>query len=626
MLSVTLYIHDGQTEYVYDDARLLASSIVSEERVDGAQVQLSNLEMLVGPDDNQDRADIAAVQDLRTLNDGYYNLRATPPYWRAKVEGPSGDVLLDGVVPYNELEWDDAKKSWKVRVINQANHEFWAELEQWNLLELQEEQSKRSDDPAQVTEQLKVWEEGDEQTPYEKTDVTVKQLTPLLKNLLGRLDIDYTVPAQVSYQSSDLWAYMGRWRMDRFVRQVARLAGWRVRPSFRAWPSGALEVEFVQSGWPGRSPGFRTIDSEQVAPYRSWKEYGDNFSISLQNETCQPSSNPIEYAQKGSDLNGDIPTFAPPLPYQIDAPLIWEADAATYGAEFVVSDPAPVLDPRSMQTEEESLRWRNAEIDIVGNTTGVNEWHYGRPLIQRKPSVLGTRTQAFDVEAEQDAFAYLFELYEDGSGDVWAKHHSAFTDEFGDAWAAGGQWERYGQHYGPRQYLNGEWQGLSGIRVGDPLKGVSMINEDWIVTERRRKVDTDVDVLTLSRPTTDYSRAATPPPLASQLSTQPWKVLGLQAEVQVIDTNGNGDEDWLLAHWERTPTQRAADWKYQVEVVDQSSSTTLFSGTTFETALAFQLASSGNSGGTYDLSVQVRAEDFDGDQGSLAFYNFQTTI
>lgn len=593
-----LTIQDGGgTTHTYGDDRLLLETPVSQVESDDLDVRLGNIDIQLGPAAGTQKAEIAGVTDYTAL--------PSETTWRAQLTNPSaGEIILDGAVLTKDLQWLDKKGTWRVRIINQAPKDFWDLCSRWAIPSLiwARPISRFASPDTKTIPILRRPAPSLENPvePYFEEDQIVSELRQAVKFHLGRFqndpygdqEIDVQLPPGLPTGLDRIWHYRGRWKLDRLVDETMKLLGWRLQVTYQAFPSLNLKARFARTDWPtGTQPA---IDSGQLSGgYRGEREEPGNFSVQLGNDPAEPSPDPNDfYKDLGSKANSTAPLveLAAPPAWAISAPRIWRADRPTT-ATSILSGDVPVSDPRTMNTDAETIRFEIAPMEIEGKESGA--W-YGKPLLpaETKPKFYGQKTSRFPQEGPQDRQAYVFSLTQTGNGPraLWGEDASSPTDL---GHYAGGEWSNHAQRHAAANVANGEFRTSADFLVGIATDGVEFEGTPWLVSEERHDLSRDSKELTLKAPATSQASPGRPAP---SIAIE-WSVVKVFATFEVFD-RGQGKEDWVFAHWERTPTRYAIELQYDVTLEDDTG-TVVRSGQQLPTALTYQVKTAGNGGGSY---------------------------
>lgn len=594
---LTLTIRDDQsgTDYVYGGDRLLTGVESQNKRVNELDIEVEDMPMTVGPTPGG-TPELVGVNDPLALPERTY---------RAKLEDGTGSLILDGAIVTSDAVYDRPTKSWEVVLVNQAPKDFW------NLLKTEyiPFPERRSDLSITKTD-VQVYEKtGSGDNSYLQLSRTFYQPHSVLQFIFDELGISYQMPAtlweyQIDYDSAsrtvsseDVRISLGTRNMRTLVEEITKMAGWRTLVRYQSFPSKDLEVEFRSTDWPLPAAQQVLDGAEGEESYAITIEpNNDNWALELRNGPDESSPSPIDETYS----SGPIPSFAVPAVYGALAPQSWdtppvESDERRLIAEVVQSEFQ--VPPIAVETE----------LQVHSNTEWVN---------------IGPVRHASETAGLQKLEELImFEVKQDPSDNNWYGVHSRRPDasEYNGsetlghtpAWASAA-YEGQPLRRSSLRELEGDFIDIGEQPIGDPSQLVEMLSTRWMGYESRRDVASLLTTLTLRQPVA-ISRDSAVGQILNGDRTR-WTAQNPQGEYRTLN-RGNGDEDWILMHWERTPIGESVELFYNVQIKDTRDSTPTWSfigevsSKTFSTALTHQFLGPGNGDASYsdgDIEARVR--------------------
>jgi hypothetical protein len=634
-LPLQLSIRRGGTTYTYDNVDLLAREAQTDVEVDELDLQLASLSLWIGPK-NGSQQDLAGISDPIGFPSG--------EQYRAKLERTdTGSVILDGAILTRDIRYTSASQSWRVTLIDQAPRDFWEQLRQtfWNDLLFENDLDVFGTGTSSVLKSrtLRVWDQDEEpfetaaDPEFQKATVPCYQMHSVFEFVLDELSIGYDIPPALfagddgrydgSEPEANVWMVINRWRLKTLIEQIRSYAGWRLVPAYQSFPNDGLylDVELANYSFPSSLPAIDSDLLQEGYTIRSRKT--DSWVLKVANDIAEDSPDPAQYGivgetQGGGSFDTEFPmaTFATPPAWALAAATTWTADPP-YLEETPSGTVVAEGDSRTLSPDATSLRLKIPPVDV---DLSLGEYK-GRPLLPKSPVLLRWLSYDDDPETDvpdEDENAFLFQTEEDGSSGEYIARWGTIDEAAYPLGARASHWLRRPFRQQPQRHasareLRGQFFTDADFRVGAKEAGVEMEGKDWLVFGERKSLQDFSSDLRLYRPAeTPTERDA--PTVSTEYS---WRVIGFRTSVVTID-RGNGKEDWLVAHWERTATESAREYAYDVQYEDDNGDLQLVSNVA-ATAFTRLLASAGNGGGSYTRTVKVRpvAPNQTGDYVSL---------
>lgn len=599
-IPLQLSVERGGTTYTYSDVRLLARESTRTARVSEFEVELDAITVFVGPDGST--SEIADYTDPVALPSDVQH--------RAELKRTdTGDVILNGSLRTDELRYNDLEDAWRVRVFNDAPRQFWADLERHFWDEILQEGGygifANGDPPYLEERQVKAWRRDDQ--PFETSaDPEFRQDTVLVNRPLSVLkfifdDRDWTFDLPSTFYPSgtpNLWVWINRWRLKTVVKQLSALGGLRLTASFEPFPSTGINVSASRTDYDFPA-GLPDIEADRAAGAAQIRTEGEGKALQFANDVAEASPNPLQYGiinEDSHDTDFSMGVFAPPPAWALLGMDEWEVDPP-YKEETATGSVVAEGDSRTPIGDVEELRLKVAPIETDGPLID------GRVLLPDEKILarwLNLGDSKSDVP-EEDENAYIFATRTDGSGGYIGAWGEAPDGEplvyRSDAWVSL-PFQQRGQ-LRTQRLLRARYHTSADFEVGDPGAGVRTKGSDWVVAEARQDLNSGVQELELQRPPPNAPANRDAPDVPSYS----WTVIGAEAAVVTID-RGDGKEDWLLAHWGRTATEAAREYRYDVRYEQADGS--FVDDESYATAFSLQLATPGNGGGSYARTVEIR--------------------
>lgn len=385
---------DGEV-YTYTNADILTEAAVIEERIDDIEIELADVELVV--------TSFLDVDDPLALEAGQT--------YRALLDTQEGDVLLDGAIRTDDVDWDDRTKTWRVVVTNAAQQEFWASLQAYaDDVAKSYYIDQGIDPPGLVSRTLAtIYPEGDPVFTLREVDYLWYDATSVLEMLLLDAGMAYTLPQKaptlytyeyeteagtIERESAPIVTGSGygnvpHWTGERYVEQLARYAGWRIRVEYGQWPSAALDVSFIPARWPDAGP---SIDDRETSDAHGLFVEGVGRDYALQmGEIERTTGDPAEYEL----ALGEPLAVAVPPGYASYAPDRWDVEPHRLDDELEQT----FVDPRAPRNAElEQVDFQVAAVVVEGSEVDARVDHdaevvYGKPYIEqdRSGGAIGTR-------------------------------------------------------------------------------------------------------------------------------------------------------------------------------------------------------------------------------------------
>lgn len=373
------------------------------------------------------------------------------------------------------------------------------------------------------------------------------------------------------------------------------MAGWRTQISYQSWPSRDLHVDFLPTDWP-LPAAQQVLDSDlsEESYALSLQKNVQNWGLELRNGADESSPDPTAESYN----SGPIPSFGVPPAYGALAPERWVTPPRESPERRVLADTVQTkfrVPPIAVEEEPDILS--GTESVAIGPVRLV----VGEDGINKQEELL------------------VFEVYQSPSDSNWYAVHSRYPQppEYDGSktvghmpgWASA-PYERQVLRRASQRKLEGDFIDIGEQPVGDPAHLVEMLGKKWMPFESKREVGRLLSTIVMQRPTavtTEPARGTIPESL-------PWQITNPKGEYRTLD-RGNGQEDWVLLHWERTPIAEAVELWYNVELKDTTASSPSFftvaevNEATFSTAATYQAKSAGSGGASYsdgDIVARVR--------------------
>lgn len=615
-LPLKLSVERDGTTYTYDDSRLSAKSIDTQRRVDGIEVQLESMQVSIIRGEGSSDTEFAGYKDPLSVPPGQR--------YRAKLERTdTSKVLFNGAVVTDDIEYDKTEDSWLITLIDEANKEFWAALETtyWGEIKQNNITDRAflawnrydSDESFSTPDDLNFDKDDPE---FRRTTEVGYQLRDTIVEIFEQMGFSYDVPGQLFAESDgtfsdnvneeDVFIIISRWRLATVIRQLCLYAGFRVIPQYTSFPSTDIFVKLAPTTFAITS----TSADEGLASgeYRVRTRDQEFEALRMENEVAEPSPDPMEYqlldaVEQGNfdtSIDEAFPTFAQAPAWALHGSSAWKADPP-----FRPSNTQARGDSRTFREDVEKLKLRIPPIDIKNNQ--FQQWE-GRALIDGGffNGYLGYKPDD-DIRPPESEKAYIVRegTFVDSKNAYYALWGEVDANVNGSARADHWVKRVFNQQPQRREVqreLRGQFIGVESYEVGT-RDGLEVEGSDWVVHEDRRTIGADRQQLQLRKPATDteFVVPEVTPPEGNTVSGT-WNVIRLRGRIVTID-HGDGKEDWLLAHWERTATENCREYEYTVEYEDENGDSQSIQ--VFTTAFSYQLASAGNGGQSYSNGRDV---------------------
>lgn len=595
---LTLTIRDDQagTDYVYGGDRLLVDVEGKETRVNGLDIEVEDMPMRIGPDANG-APELLGISDPLALPERTY---------RAKLEDGSGTLVMDGAIVTSDAVFDEPTSAFEVVLINQAANEFWQLLDT-EFIPLGANSNITTTDVQVYEKDL-----GGGENYLNQTRIFY-QPRSVLEYIFDQFGISYQMPTYLweytadyansvgFYDSEDVRISLGRRNMRTLVEEITKMAGWRVFIEYQSFPSKDLSVEMRPTDWPLPAAqqvldGQETEESYAVTiePNR------DNFILQMRNGPGESSPDPTAEAYN----SGPIPSFGVPPAYGSVAPEKWTTPPLSPSditenrkvLGDVVSSEFKVA-PVAVETEiEENTDVEYVNIGPVRHVTDENGFEKFRDLLMIEVKQDPNDSKYYGVHSRRPHA-------QEYDGDKTLGHSGA--------WASAAYEEQPLRRSSLRE-LEGDFFSIGEQTVGDSSYLVEMLGSRFYVQQAQRDVSQLLSTLTLRRPLSVTENSAVGAMPTGNRSR--WAIESPVGEYRTVN-RGNGKEDWILMHWERTPIAEAVELWYEVEIKDTRDSTPTWdrieevADKTFATASTHQYKSAGNGGASYsdgDIKARVR--------------------
>jgi len=138
---IELLIHDGTSAYTYGPDRLVEQSASVETQITEYRVELEDIQLTILPEGEGPNAtpELAGYNDITDIPDD--------TIWRAQVQRRGGEVLLNGAVRWEDIDYDGKTKTFGLRVYDRASALFQEEANNYYVDRLAK---KRYDDDGSV--------------------------------------------------------------------------------------------------------------------------------------------------------------------------------------------------------------------------------------------------------------------------------------------------------------------------------------------------------------------------------------------------------------------------------------------------------------------------------------------
>lgn len=644
-MELVLKIHDGSETFEYTDVRLLEQDMAVETRVQDRQIELSDVLLEVGP-----------RPDGTSTLIGETSLEALPidQRYRALLEDGAGNTVLDGAIRTEDISWSDGLQTFSVRLFDRAPREVWETLEKefvdmLALVEFVENSTTPSELRSVEIDTYFEVEEGGAATDVQlEPGVTWHHLRSVAKMVLSKTVDSYNLPdplwtheykttgGTVTEDADPLLlgrGYKGLPTFDcrSFFEQLLDLCGLWLDAEYASFPSTDLDVSFVDATAPDPGPsidGVELADAHDRKPTRQVE-----YALQYAGDVAEPSPDRTEVDYETFESTSPVHP-APPPSYGTLAPRLWRAE------EVCVEDLLPVTykDPRSPDLEDVrqvEFRLANVVVDSTETRTVAGtdrDYTWGLPHVEMTPvngwdrldsnlnrSGFGDFRLVGNCDGPHAVLASRFDpdvSRTDHAVEWGSELASPGTDQFSRVNASWARvpYEKHDLLSLPYYELAGNYR-LSAVTDFGVLDDIDAEGASWALWERERDLQTDSDEIVLRRPVPGTDAPAALPSLPDDPATV-WRVLRLTPVVRYL-TVDQGDEDWLIVHWEPPFTQEARTWAYEIEVKDSN-------GDEWDqgvwTSLATRHATGhserlGLTSGDYDLSIRVRPVAPDGTTG-----------
>jgi len=620
---LTLTIRRDGTDYTYGPDRLLVELGTLDKRVNDLTIEMEDLPLVVGPDQNG-IPELFGITGPMALPEGTF---------RAKIEDASGTTLMNGGIVASDATYEQNTKAWNLRLIDQASADFFSLLE-GRFFETDGSQAE-----------LRTFDASGSNLGREAGGfgIGLVQVRSALNQIFTEIGATYSMPARlwkyeiqystgtIQRDSKDVYISRGGKDDRTIVEEITKLAGWRMDVQYQGWPSEDFHVEMQPTGWP--EPGAdRVLDGEedQDGYEITMERAGENWALELRGGVDR--SSPDVRAQ--SPGPGGFGAYAVPPMWGTFAPEQWSA-----------APPDIVLNTKNLLSNEE-VDQRKTFADPVSSDFKVPEI-YPKEIVDDgvEVEVHGLPSFGFDEPAENQLVSrtsrelYIVELGKENPNTNTGRYYALYGrhpssgkwDEFGRrAYSAAWASIPYEQQAFRRATLReavGKWIGAGNVKIGDVTTTVELLGEEWLPTEKRANIDKDRAELVLKRP---IATTTTPAQPSRPATDSEWTVITPRGRYRTVD-RGSGDEDWILLHWERTPTQEATEIYYHAQYRDNDGDGTWKDFTQagqpkiYATAATLIFKTAGNGGASsVDIDARVRPVEQPGSVGGWRQFSVNT--
>jgi hypothetical protein len=551
--------------------------------------------------------------------------------FRAKLEDDQGAVVMDGGIVASDATYESKTKTWNLRLIDQSSEDFFSLLE------------GRFFDTDGPKVQARTFDTCTNNRGREAaTRTSLFQPRTVLEQIFSGIGATYSMPTHlweyevqystgtVTRDSSDVYISRGKEDDKTVVEEITKLAGWRIDVQYQSWPSSDFHVNMQPTGWP--APGAARVldgdedkDGYEVTMTRSRQ----NWALKLREGVGRSSPDP-----RNSDPGtGGFAGYAVPPVWGSFAPEAWRAAPPDTVLDFSKGTLTNAEnDPRNVFSDAVSSQFKVPEIyPKEKDDDGVEVSVHGLPFLGYE-------------EVGEDQFTtrnirnmFILELGKENpntqSGSYYAlygRHPS--SGEWGDfgrraysaAWASV-PYEGQSFRRAPLREVVGKWLNAGDVAIGDPQSTVGLSGSQWLPVEKRASLDKAKAELVLRAPVPTPTRPDQP---SRPATDSEWTVILLRGRYRTID-QGDGKEDWLVVHWERTPTQEATEIYYNAQYRNNDGDGTWKDFTQaggtkiYSTAATLLVKSAGNGGASSaNFDVRVRPVEEPGSTGGWS----QTSI
>jgi len=601
---LTLTIRKNGTDYSYGSDRLLVEVGTIDQRVEDLVITLQDIPLTVGPDD-QGNPELVGVTDPTNLPEETL---------RAKLEDAAGNLLMNGAVVTSDATYLQNQKSWSLRLIDQAGEEFFSGLEghffdtsgaavQEASIDVTTEHGRESVLPVSFFQPRSVLEQV-----FSEIGATWS-----MPAKLWDYEIEYSGGAIITHDSTEVFISCGDVDDRTLVEEITKLAGWRIQATYQGWPASDFDIQMQPTTWPAPGAVNTLGGDEDPDGYEVTMERSDkNWALELR-DAIGRSSPDLRNANPGK---GGFGGYAVPPPWGAFAPEEWTAAPPGIGLETFNIATNVEVGTRKVFAERVQTKFKVPEIypkecDDDGTEVEVHGIpHIGFKSLGEDISLLNTGTELFVIERGKNNPStpvggnYALFCRHPSDGEWGASRYFASCS----AWAMIPYEEQPIRRATVREAV-GKWIGATGVDVGDPQKPLGLLGKQWLPVESKENIDKEKAELVLHTPIglTQYPARPTRPSTDSE-----WTVIVPRGGYKTVD-RGSGDEDWIILHWERTPTREAEESYYHAQYRDNDGSgdwidfTQCGGAKIYSTAATLLFKSAGNGGQTsINIDARVR--------------------
>lgn len=659
-----LSIDDGSTTYQYGNDQITTEEPSIETRAEERTLQLSDVKVVVGGGQGG-TASLLGVSEFRSLPTGELlraELRRTD----------TNEVLLNGAVRTDDIDYDAKTKTFGVRLFDQAQREVWTALGQYYLDELAIIYYRENGSPAPElstrttkTTYTDDFEGSDIETWFTGNDVdwyfTMPTVEMALQQLgrLGEISIGtLNLPSNLYYYTEEYTDGNGEGQLDRlgvdplvigsgfgllpalqadqWLENVLDWGGHWLSVEYGAFPSTDVTVEFIPSRWRPPLGGSPTDLNALETPDR----YGErverrDYAIQYAGEIGDKSE--IESTDGFAVPVGNTDYFPAPLPsYGTYADRDWSLKPPGLDTNI---DPAR----KSIATTgtRESRLQNVVELDVqlahiyIEGTdtiaTNQRQYTYGQPVLPHtlfQTSTFDTWSSSLSATQETgDPYRARSRSDEDPfvraiapvtiNGDPKAVHHEIIqnpsNEQFklvNELWARQ-PWQEQHLKREDEYVIEGDFVTESVlVPILSAENGATFDGKRWYLREKEESLVDFQSDLRLRRPVSLRDRAALPPEVNTKSD---WYITNL--EVQVLqDIN---DDKFVAVVWSPPPAYKGRPLTYDLDIDvtpagDARPAVSLRESDIYRTT--GRLDVSGQSG-DHDIQTVVTVYDVNGNQG-----------
>jgi len=146
------------------------------------------------------------------------------------------------------------------------------------------------------------------------------------------------------------WLGLPAWTVDRFVEEVLKFAGWRVRVEYASFPSKEVTLTFYRQEWPPVADQVPIDDTSLDDGSGVVLERQGTWSLSLRHGESDHKPAPKAFGENSDEFPELIEPGSPP-PWMFTAPSRWDANLRTPRSRI---DAVDDIEPLDIEREVES--------------------------------------------------------------------------------------------------------------------------------------------------------------------------------------------------------------------------------------------------------------------------------